>query len=120
MLYYQNLTNTEKQSDNLIEKDIINTRSSFDISNKVQYTLKEYLTEGNNKSPLVLPTYKPKGYEVAYINSDEKDRIIAAPIFPTELAEAKAKKATAVATKPSTTSSDDSLLSSVQELADEC
>ncbi|MDR2415564.1 MAG: hypothetical protein LBD75_02920 [Candidatus Peribacteria bacterium] len=49
MLYYQNLTNTEKQSNNLITEDIANTRSSFDISNKVKYTLQEYLTENNPK-----------------------------------------------------------------------
>ncbi|MDR0650301.1 MAG: hypothetical protein LBG59_02600 [Candidatus Peribacteria bacterium] len=49
MLYYQNLTNIEKQSNNLITTDIDNARSSFDISNKVKYTLQEYLTENNPK-----------------------------------------------------------------------
>jgi hypothetical protein len=49
MLYYQNLTNTERQSNNLITEDITNTRNSFDISNKVKYTLQEYLIENNPK-----------------------------------------------------------------------
>jgi hypothetical protein len=75
LLYYQNLTNTEKQSDNLIETDISNTRASFDINNKVKYTLQEYLIQGNKKSPLILPNYREKGYEVAYINSDGSDYI---------------------------------------------
>lgn len=75
LLYYQNLTNTEKQSKELIIDDINAIKDSFDINNKVQYILHEYLTQGKNKSPLVLPNYREKGYEVAYINSDGNDYI---------------------------------------------
>ncbi|MDR0370205.1 MAG: hypothetical protein LBH96_07090 [Candidatus Peribacteria bacterium] len=45
------------------------------MNNKVQYILHEYLTQGKTKSSLVLPNYREKGYEVAYINSDGNDYI---------------------------------------------
>jgi hypothetical protein len=56
------------------------TRDSFDFNEKTKYVLSEYLTENTPKlqrhnSGLVIPTYKPLGYEVAYINSNGNDYV---------------------------------------------
>jgi hypothetical protein len=86
LLYYQNLTNTEKTHKELVLDDLNATKDTFDINNKVRYTLNEYLVQGKTKSPLVLPDYKEKGYEVAYINSDGSDYIRneSTPFFVTQ------------------------------------
>jgi hypothetical protein len=60
LLYYQNITNpTYACKDNMLE-DIKGIQETFDINNKTEYVLNEYLTEKNEylKSPLVIPDYK--------------------------------------------------------------
>lgn len=73
LLYYLNITNQQKESKNLIKDDIQSTRDNFDINQKTRYILKEYLSEWQKKSPLILPSYQTSWYEVAYFNSDGED-----------------------------------------------
>ena len=53
-------------------------KKSFNINDKREYVLEDYLVEWMEKikHPLfVIPTYEKLGYEVAYVNSDWKDYI---------------------------------------------
>lgn len=77
-LYYQNLTNKKKFSSNNIDEDIGLIKQSFNINDKRKQILKDYLVAWNEKTKnaiFEIPTYEPKWYEVAFINSDWKDYI---------------------------------------------
>ena len=79
MLYYQSLTNKKKLSTWDVSEDISLIKKSFNINDKREQTLEDYLVEENEKikNPLlVIPTYELSWYEVAYINSDGRDYII--------------------------------------------
>ena len=79
MLHYQSLTNTRKLSTWSVAKDIELIKNSFNLNDKREKTLQDYLTYKNEetKSPLfVIPNYELFGYEVAYVNSDWKDYIV--------------------------------------------
>ena len=77
LLYYQNITNPVYACNDAMLEDVEAIQETFDINNKTEYVLKEYLTEKNEylKSPLIISDYKKKGYEAAYINSDGDDYI---------------------------------------------
>ena len=80
VLYYQSLTNKKKLSSWLISEDIDLIKRSFNVNDKREQTLKYYLTEWNEEKldPLmVIPMYELSWYEVAYVNSNWKDYIIA-------------------------------------------
>ena len=85
MLYYQSLTNKKKLSTWWVADDIELIKRSFNINDRREWVLKDYLTEWTGddfkvKNPLlVIPTYELSWYEVAYVNSNGKDYI-----FPTE------------------------------------
>ena len=83
MLYYQSLTNKKKLSTWAVAEDIELIKKSFNLNDKREETLKDYLTEWTGedlktiKNPLfVIPTYELSWYEVAYVNSDGKDYIL--------------------------------------------
>ena len=79
MLYYQSLTNKKKLSTWMIADDIELIKKSFNLNDKRELVLEDYLVEWNEKlkNPLLLiPMYELSWYEVAYINSDWKDYII--------------------------------------------
>ena len=79
ILYYQNLTNKKKLTSENIEEDISYIKESFNINDKREYVLEDYLTEWREqeKNPLiVIPKYELSGYEVAYVNSNGWDYII--------------------------------------------
>ena len=79
LLYYQSLTNKRKYSDLNVEKDIELIKDSFNINDKREHVLQDYLVEWNEKiksTTLVIPTYETLWYEVAYVNSDWKDYIL--------------------------------------------
>ena len=85
MLYYQNLTNKTKLSSENIWEDIWLISDSFDLNEKRLSVLEDYLEEWKEKikNPLlVIPTYQMSGYEVAYINSDGWDYIVASNSLP--------------------------------------
>jgi hypothetical protein len=77
LLYYQSITNPVYACKDTMLADIQAIQETFDINNKTEYVLQAYLTEKNEylKNPLVIPSYKKEGYEVAYINSDGDDYI---------------------------------------------
>ena len=82
ILYYQNLTNKNKITTGDISEDIKFIKKSFNINDKRENVLEEYLTEWKEKEKhpmLVIPKYEFSGYEVAYVNSDWWDYI-----FPAE------------------------------------
>ena len=76
ILYYQSLTNKQKNSSDNIESDIENIKKSFDINDRRAYVLKSYLTEWNTWWMFIVPTYNATWYEVAYVNSDGWDYIV--------------------------------------------
>ena len=84
LLYYQNISNQIKTYNDNIQEDIQNTKKNFDINEKIDYILQNYLTQEkdnyyqrkNTHSKFIIPTYTTKGYEVGYINSDSDDTII--------------------------------------------
>ncbi len=79
VLYYQNLTNKKKLFSSSVNEDISFIKQSFDINNKRENVLEDYLTEWNEekKHPLlVIPKYELSGYEVAYVNSNGGDYVI--------------------------------------------
>jgi hypothetical protein len=84
LLYYQNISNQIKTYNDNIQEDIQNTKKNFDINEKIDYILQNYLTQEkdsyyqrkNTHSKLIIPSYTTKGYEVGYINSDSDDTII--------------------------------------------
>ena len=85
ILYYQSLTNKKKLSTWDVSEDLSLIKKSFNINDKREQTLEDYLVEWNEliKNPLfVIPTYELSWYEVAFVNSNWKDYII-----PTEEAE---------------------------------
>lgn len=79
MLYYQNLTNTRKLSSVSVAEDIDLIKDSFNLNDKREQVLQDYLVEWNEKikNPLfIIPTYELSGYEVGYVNSNGRDYII--------------------------------------------
>ena len=81
ILYYQNITNKKKKTSQNISKDISLIKNSFNLNDKREDVLEDYLTEWRHfvKNPiLVIPKYELSGYEVAYVNSDGGDYIIPA------------------------------------------
>lgn len=79
VLYYQNLTNKKKLHSSEISEDISFIKDSFNLNDKREYVLEDYLTEWKEeeKHPLlVIPKYELSGYEVAYVNSDWGDFVI--------------------------------------------
>ncbi len=75
MLWYQNLPRKEKHTSSNIWKDIKFALSDFNINNKIQHTVSEYLKRDNYQGKMLTPWYKKDWYEVAYINSDGDDYI---------------------------------------------
>jgi hypothetical protein len=45
ILYYQNLTNKKKLTSNIIEEDMAYIKKSFNINDKREQTLEDYLVE---------------------------------------------------------------------------
>lgn len=77
ILYYQSLTNKRKLSTWMVAWDIELIKDSFDLNEKREYVLKDYLTFKNEKNKLLLiPNYDMTWYEVAYVNSNWWDYII--------------------------------------------
>lgn len=84
VLYYQNLTNKKKLSSSWVNEDISFIKKTFNINDKRENVLEDYLTEGNEekKHPLlVIPKYELSGYEVAYVNSNGGDYIIPSEVY---------------------------------------
>ncbi len=83
LLYYQNVAIKSRAISDDITKDISFSDSSFDINNKVEYIVDNYLSQHNDQilssqwiyPQLALPTYASKGYEVWFINSNDSDTI---------------------------------------------
>ena len=82
-LYQQNITRPEKLVQTDVTENINEAKNSFDINQKINSVVNNYLTENNDQGTFVTPTYKSKGYEVAYINTDGQDYVSAksAPSF---------------------------------------
>ena len=79
VLYYQNLTNKKKLSAENIEEDIELIKKSFNVNDKRNQLLKDYLVQWNEKtknSLFEIPMYEALWYEVWFINSDGKDSIL--------------------------------------------
>ena len=83
LLYYQNIAIKSRAISDDITKDINFSDLSFDINNKVEYVVDNYLSQHKDHilssqwiySQLALPTYASKGYEVWFINSNDNDII---------------------------------------------
>ncbi|MCF7835358.1 VCBS repeat-containing protein, partial [Candidatus Gracilibacteria bacterium] len=75
ILYYHNITNQERKIGSTIQEDIENTKSSFDINEKISDIMSNYLKQDNDQGGLVTPSYNPDGYEVGFLNSDGLDYI---------------------------------------------
>ena len=84
LLYYQNVSNQIKNSKDSIEDDLKESRKNLNINEKINYIIKNYLSQHNDQflentkkahPQLIIPNYSSKGYEVGYINSDENDYI---------------------------------------------
>ena len=83
ILYYQSLTNKTKLSTWVVADDIELIKDSFNLNDKREQTLRDYLIEWNDNimNPLlVIPNYEPYWYEVAFVNSNGKDYIIPSEI----------------------------------------
>lgn len=76
-LYQQNNARPEKLVQTGVVENINENKNSFDINQKIQQITQTYLTENNDQGKFVTPTYKSKGYEVAYINTDGQDYVSA-------------------------------------------
>lgn len=76
-LYQQNNARPEKLVQTGVVENINESKSSFDINQKIQQITQTYLTKNNDQGKFVTPTYKSKGYEVAYINTDGQDYVSA-------------------------------------------
>ena len=83
LLYYQNVAIKSRAISDDITKDINFSDLSFDINNKVEYVVDNYLSQHKDQilssqwiyPQLALPTYASKGYEVWFINSNDSDTI---------------------------------------------
>ena len=83
LLYYQNIAIKSRAISDDITKDINFSDLSFDINNKVEYVVDNYLSQHKDQilssqwiyPQLALPTYASKGYEVWFINSNDSDTI---------------------------------------------
>jgi hypothetical protein len=72
LLYYQNIAIKSRSISDDIERDIASANSSFNINNKVEYILNNYLTQNKDKEliekglypQMIVPNYATKGYEV--------------------------------------------------------
>lgn len=80
LYYYQNSTWQERLQQETVEKDLTETKESFDINQKISQVTKTYLTEKNNQGKFITPVYNDTWYEVGYINSDGQDYISAKPV----------------------------------------
>jgi hypothetical protein len=49
MIYYQNIAWKEKKIGETIQEDIDNTRSNFDVNNKITHIVDNYLVKDNDK-----------------------------------------------------------------------
>ena len=79
ILFYQNLNITAKKSSNIVDKDLFYQKRYFNVNDKREQTLYDYLILWMNKvksTIFAIPTYEIYWYEAAYVNSDWRDYIL--------------------------------------------
>ncbi len=83
ILYVQNSLWKERLSSNKLEDNIKFLKQSADINNKISFIMNDYLVQNNTNPKLSLPSYNVSGYELLYLNADDKSFIdsVSSPSF---------------------------------------